>query len=141
MPRWHLLISFSLFLLACSTAVRTKNALSKELHQVVIGYYPEYHYSLPPEHPLYQRAKKLQTDIAPREHLFSPIIRQKLGVNQPLKFRLSYIGHDSINHRLIFRLFASNKKPDTIAGWQVQIVYRLPELVLDRIFAWAVPLE
>lgn len=108
---------------------------------VIPGYYPHYHQPLSPDHPLQPQISVLRQDIEANENLLRQLVRQRYDVKSPLEFRFSYAGLDSANSRLIIRYFAPDAQPHELAGWQVQLVYRLPKLTLDSIYVWAVPLE
>ncbi|MGB9742638.1 MAG: hypothetical protein ACP5JB_00385 [candidate division WOR-3 bacterium] len=108
---------------------------------VIPGYYPAYHYPLTPKHNLLNKTTLLRRDIEAHEPWLRQLVRQHYAVKSPLEFSFSYAGIDSLNRRLIIRYFAPNPNPDEIAGWQVQFVYRLPRLILECIYIWAVPLE
>lgn len=108
---------------------------------VITGYYPYYHYQLPPDHPLQPRVPVLRQDIEANENLLRRLVRERYDVKSPLEFRFSYAGLDSVNSRLVIRYFAPDAQQHELAGWQVQFIYRLPKLALDSVYVWAVPLE
>ncbi|MGQ9707298.1 MAG: hypothetical protein ACUVUR_00270 [bacterium] len=131
----------TIFMFCCPHRNQIKQFLSSAPPPVSIGYYPDYHYSLSPTHTYYEKIKDLREDIESNEPILRKLIREHIPVKSPLEFNFSYAGIDSVNHRLILRYFAPNLRSEEIAGWQVQIIYRLPGPILERAFVWSVPLE
>lgn len=108
---------------------------------VDVGHYAEHLVMLGAEHPLARKAERLRLDIEANEAVTRRVVRDHLELKSPLEFRFMYVGHDSVNQRLIMRYFAHHPDPTTIAGWQVQFVYALPALHLVRALVEEVPLE
>ncbi len=137
----------SLLLVILLPAVCTRSGIRNSIQDtaksapVITGYYPHYHQPLSPDHPLQPQISALRQDIEANENLLRQLVRQRYDVKSPLEFRFSYAGLDSANNRLIIRYFANEVRQIEIAGWQVQLVYRLPRSALESIYVWAVPLE
>jgi hypothetical protein len=125
----------------CPHRSQMRQFISPAPPPVTVGYYPEYHHPLPENHFYSPKIRTLRQDIESNESLLCQLVQKHIPVKSHLEFRFSYAGYDSLNKRLILRYFAPNPAPGEIAGWQVQIIYRLPKLILERAFVWAVPLE
>lgn len=138
------LIPLSFLLLVAVYCHRYHQPLSQSSSKplpIVTGYYPHYHYALPPDHSLQPQISVLRQDIEANEKLLRQLVRKHYDVKSPLEFQFSYAALDSANCRLVIRYFAPNAQPDELAGWQIQFIYRLPKFTLDSIYVWAVPLE
>ena len=96
---------------------------------------------LPTDDPLAVKAGPLRADVEAHEPVLRKLVRDHIEVKSPLEFQFMYVGHDSVNGRLILRYFARAAVQTEIAGWQAQIVYSLPSLLPVRAYVQAVPLE
>ncbi len=96
---------------------------------------------LPVADPLTARAGPLRADIEAHEPVLRRLVRDRLDIKSPLEFQFMYVGHDSVNQRLIIRYFARAATAREIAGWQAQLVYSLPSLRPVHAYVQAVPLE
>jgi hypothetical protein len=93
------------------------------------------------DHPLSIRSAPLRADVESHEQVLRKLVRDRLPVKSPLEFQFMYVGHDSLNRRLILRYFSRADVPRELAGWQVQLVYSLPTLRPVHAYVQAVPLE
>jgi hypothetical protein len=93
------------------------------------------------DHPLSNRATPLRADVEAHENVVRKLVRHRIPVKSPLEFHFMYVGHDSVNNRLILRYFSRAAVQDEIAGWQVQLVYSLPHLRPEHAYVQAMPLE
>jgi len=96
---------------------------------------------LPPDHPLSLKAAPLRADVEAHEPVLRRLVRDRISAKFPLEFQFMYVGHDSLNRRLILRYFSRAAIQGEIAGWQVQLVYALPSLQPMHAYVQAVPLE
>jgi hypothetical protein len=108
---------------------------------VEVGRYRSHLRMLPVDDPLAARAGPLRADIEANEQVLRKLVRDRLDVKSPLEFQFMYVGHDSVNQRLILRYFARAATPKEIAGWQAQLVYSLPSFLPVHAYVQAVPLE
>jgi hypothetical protein len=115
--------------------------LAKDAPPVDSGHYPGSLRMLPVDDPLTVKAGPLRSDVEAHEQVLRKLVRGRLDVKSPLEFQFMYVGHDSVNHRLILRYFARAAVQKEIAGWQAQIVYSLPSLRPVHAYVQAVPLE
>lgn len=130
-----------IFCLNCVPASQIKKFSLPSSPPVTLGYYPYYHYPLLAGHCLHKKVPALRHDIEANEQILRQLVRKQIAVKSPLEFSFSSAGYDSINNRIILRYFAPNPKPEEIAGWQIQFIYRLPNYLIDRAYVWTVPLE
>jgi hypothetical protein len=93
------------------------------------------------DHPLVLKAAPLRADVESREQILRKLVRERISVKSPLEFQFMYVGHDSLNRRLILRYFSRAADQGEFAGWQVQLVYSLPSLQPVHAYVQAVPLE
>ena len=105
------------------------------------GHYPFPLQMLSVNHPLALKAGPLRADVEGHEAALRRLMRNRISVKSPLEFQFMYVGHDSVNRRLILRYFARAALPKDIAGWQAQLVYSLPSLRPVHAYVQAVPLE
>ena len=91
--------------------------------------------------PLSAKADPLRADVESHEQILRKLVRERISVKSPLEFQFMYVGHDSVNRRLILRYFARAAIQNEIAGWQAQLVYSLPSLRPVHAYVQAVPLE
>ncbi len=108
---------------------------------VEVGRYRDLLRMLPVADPLTARAGPLRADIEAHEPVLRRLVRDRLDIKSPLEFQFMYVGHDSVNQRLIIRYFARAATAREIAGWQAQLVYSLPSLRPVHAYVQAVPLE
>ena len=108
---------------------------------VGVGRYPGPLRMLPADHPLSVKAAPLRTDVEAHKQVLSKLVHDHIAVKSPLEFRFMYVGHDSLNDRLILRYFARAAVQKEIAGWQAQLVYSLPSCQPVHAYVQAVPLE
>jgi len=108
---------------------------------VEVGRYRDHLRMLPVDHPLAVKAGPLRADVEAHEPVLRRLVRDHLEVKFPLEFQFMYVGHDSVNRRLILRYFARAAIQKEIAGWQAQLVYSLPSLRPVHAYVQAVPLE
>ena len=93
------------------------------------------------DHPLAVKAAPLRTDAEAHEQVLRRLVRDRISVKSPLEFQFMYVGHDSLNSRLVLRYFSRAAVQNELAGWQVQLVYALPSLRPVHAYVQAVPLE
>lgn len=130
-----------IFLYACHPGSPIRNFILSSEQSVQIGRYP-YYFRLLSEReikdknitPLIREGKK-------HRPLLEQQLKKQLGISLSKPIEYNYTGYDSINQRVIIRYFACNPEPRQIAGWQVQVVYKLPSLLLEDIYLSEVPLE
>jgi hypothetical protein len=91
-----------------------------------------------PEHRI---VTQLRADIEQHENLLRSYVEERLGARPPLEFHFSYAALDSSASRLLLRYFAFHPDPNLVAGWQVQLVYRLADARLLRVYVETLPLE
>jgi hypothetical protein len=115
--------------------------IAEDALPVEVGRYRDYLRMLPADDTLALRAGPLRADVEAHEQVLRKLVRDRLEVKSPLEFRFMYVGHDSVNRRLILRYFARAAVPNEIAGWQAQLVYSLPSLRPMHAYVQAVPLE
>jgi len=105
------------------------------------GRYPRPLRMLSSDHPLSVKAATLRADVESHEQVLRKLVRERISVKSPLEFQFMYVGHDSLNSRLILRYFSRAANQEEIAGWQVQLIYSLPELKPVHAYVQALPLE
>ena len=105
------------------------------------GRYPGPLRMLSSDHPLSVKAATLRADVESHEQVLRKLVRERISVKSPLEFQFMYVGHDSLNGRLILRYFSRAANQEKIAGWQVQLIYSLPELRPVHAYVQALPLE
>ena len=105
------------------------------------GHYPGSVRMLSVDHPLSIKAAPLRADIESHEQVLRRLVRDRIALKSPLEFQFMYVGHDSVNQRLIVRYFARAAIQKEIAGWQAQLVYSLPSLRPVHAYVQTVPLE
>jgi hypothetical protein len=105
------------------------------------GRYPGPLRMLSADHPLFVKTAALRADVEAHEQILRKLVRERISVKSPLEFQFMYVGHDSLNDRLILRYFSRAADQTEFAGWQVQLVYSLPSLRSVHAYVQAVPLE
>jgi len=105
------------------------------------GRYPGPLRMLSADHPLFVKTATLRSDVEAHEQILRKLVRERISVKSPLEFQFMYVGHDSLNRRLILRYFSRAADQTESAGWQVQLVYSLPSLQPVHAYVQAVPLE
>jgi hypothetical protein len=105
------------------------------------GRYPGSLRILPSDHPLAVNAAPLRADVEAHEPVLRKLVRERISVKSPLEFQFMYVGQDSAKRRLILRYFSRAAPQNEIAGWQVQLIYSLPELRPVHAYVQALPLE
>ncbi len=105
------------------------------------GRYPGTLRLLSSGHQLSVKAGPLRADVESHERILRVLVRDRISAKSPLEFHFMYVGLDSVSNRLVLRYFARAGDQREFAGWQVQIVYTLPSLRLERAYVEAVPLE
>jgi hypothetical protein len=108
---------------------------------VVVGHYPDYVQIIYGPSRLQPIIDRLRADIEANEPILRRIVREHIELKSPLEFSFKYAATDSSVGLLLLRYFAPHPNPVLIAGWQVQLLYRLPSAVLERVFVEEVPLE
>lgn len=130
-----------IFLYACHTGSQIRNFILSSEQSVRIGWYPYYFRLLSEREIKDKNITPLIREGEKHRPLLEQQLKKQLGVSLPEPIKYNYTGYDSINQRVIIRYFACNPEPRQIAGWQVQVVYKLPYLLLEDIYLGEVPLE
>jgi hypothetical protein len=105
------------------------------------GRYPGPLRMLSPDHPLAVKAGPLRADAECHEQVLRKMVRDRISAKAPLEFHFMYVAQDSVNGRLVLRYFARAWDQTEFAGWQVQLVYRLPSPRPEHAYVEALPLE
>jgi hypothetical protein len=105
------------------------------------GRYPGPLRMLSPDGPLAVKAGPLRADVESHEQILRRLVRDRISTKSPLEFHFMYVAQDSLNSRLVLRYFARAWGQTEFAGWQVQLVYKLPSFRPERAYVEAVPLE
>lgn len=105
------------------------------------GRYPGPLRLLSSDHPLAVKAAPLRADVEAHEPILCKLVRDRISARSPLEFHLMYVAQDFPDSRLVLRYFARACDQTESAGWQVQLVYLLPSLRLERAYVQALPLE
>jgi hypothetical protein len=105
------------------------------------GHYPGPLRMLAADHSLSVKAGPLRADVESHEQVLRKLVRERISVKSPLEFQFMYVGHDSLNHRLMLRYFSRAADQTVFAGWQIQLIYSLPSLSPVHAYVQAVPLE
>jgi len=108
---------------------------------VVVGHFPDYVEILYGPHRLQPLVDRLRADVEGHEHVLRRIVRDRIELKSPLEFEFSYAAVDTAAGIVLLRYFAPHPDPVLVAGWQAQLIYRLPRGSLDRVYVEEVPLE
>lgn len=126
---------------ACNTGSQIRSLILSSNQAVQIDRYP-YYFRLMSEDEIKKREiTRLIKDGEKHRFLLQHELETKLGISLPQPIKYNYTGYDSINQHIIIRYYASNPQSRIIVGWQAQLVYQLPSLVLEKIYVSEVPLE
>jgi hypothetical protein len=107
----------------------------------VVGHYPDFVAILYGPHRYQPAIDRLRADAEAHEPLLRRVVREHIDLKSPLEFEFKYAAVDTAAGILLLRYFAPHPDPVLIAGWQVQLVYRLPRALLERTYVEEVPLE
>lgn len=126
---------------ACNTGSQIRSFILSSNQAVQIDRYP-YYFRLMSEDEIKKKGiTHLIKDGEKNRFHLQHALETKLGISLPQSIKYNYTGYDSVNQRIIIRYYASHPQPHIIAGWQAQLVYQFPSLVLEKIYISEVPLE
>lgn len=135
------IIPLILALLSCHPYPRLKRLLSLPNSPVEIGHYPHYLRLFSAPEIQARRLDIIKSDAEKCKNDLKKLLETRFGIRDSTPLEYSYTGYDSINNRIVVRYFARCPMSAGIAGWQVQIVYKLPPLVAEKIYLVELPLE
>lgn len=138
--RWLLLICL-LTITGCPHRSEVRRLASVNSPPVVVGHYPDYIEILYGNRRFESLISRLRSDAEANEQILRNIVRRHIELKSPLEFSFKYAAIDTSAGVLLLRYFAPHPEPILIAGWQAQLVYRLPSGRLEKVYVEEVPLE
>lgn len=84
---------------------------------------------------------RLRSDVESHEMVLRRLVRRYIDIKSPLEFNFGYAAVDTTAGVILLRFFAPHPTPLLVAGWQVQLVYRLPGGPVVAAYVEEVPLE
>jgi len=130
-----------ILLVGCNTGSQIRNFLSSSNPEIHVGRYPHYFRLMSNEEIEKRKIGPLIKDGLRHRLWLEQELKARLGISLPTPIRYYYAGYDSVNQRIVIRYFAADPQPLLTAGWQIQLIYLYPALVLDEIYLDEIPLE
>ncbi len=139
--RFFVLKVILILLVNCNTGSQIRNFLSSSTPKIYVGRYPHYFRLMSDEEIEKRKIAPLIKDGLRHRLWLEQELKAKLGISLPTPIKYFYTGYDSVNQRIVIRYFAADPQPLLTAGWQLQLIYLYPALVLDEIYLDEIPLE